>query len=342
MLIRIFGINEARDLDRVCGLCLDELKHHTGNPKVNSTIYDELYSGEVSCPGIQFLDEALQEDDPIGLQIQVSDIVEVVDDRYSRKGFYYLNGMGWKTWMTPVGFRPDQARSLGEEEFPLGVYLAPGRLAQDCRIPRSAEELQALLGGHVEQSFPFGPDLCVSSCPELAVKNRAIFQNRPEIPMEYEDLKKIFSLNSRDSDNCHVVFTADSFDRPHSEYWRTFRICRCTSSGLIYGEDKLQIREPVCLSSRMASENGGPDGWKIERCFRTGSMPDPPVHTILMGNCLISGYQNGNLTGLNSDQILEYRHRYLYPESFMRRRGAIVSVPYYPGSHSRRGRDLER
>ena len=101
MLIRIFGINEARDLDRVCGLCLDELKHHTGNPKVNSTIYDELYSGEVSCPGIQFLDEALQEDDPIGLQIQVSDIVEVVDDRYSRKGFYYLNGMGWKTWMTP-------------------------------------------------------------------------------------------------------------------------------------------------------------------------------------------------------------------------------------------------
>ncbi len=82
MRIRIYQINLDRDVDRVAFESLDRLERYQGSSKINSSVYDKVYEGEVDCNDLEAVFEKFNMDHPDdyrGRSLSVSDIVEVVE-----------------------------------------------------------------------------------------------------------------------------------------------------------------------------------------------------------------------------------------------------------------------
>ena len=97
-----------------------------------------------------------------------------------------------------------------------------------------------------------------------------------QIGMSYGELTNKFRTVERKGEHLlgHVVFTADSFDKPYNERSRTY----CVSSnnkalqpnmgGYSIYASCLDGTDPmVRLECFMAAEHGGKNGWKVERCY---------------------------------------------------------------------------
>ncbi|MFR7636555.1 MAG: DUF6674 family protein [Lachnospiraceae bacterium] len=76
------------------------------------------------------------------------------------------------------------------------------------------------------------------------------------------------------SDTAHIVFTADTFKKPYSEFERTYEVSsdnKAFQSRMggysIYGASLDGVDPCLRMEGLMADEMGGKDGWKIEKCF---------------------------------------------------------------------------
>ncbi|EKC43426.1 hypothetical protein LEA_21152, partial [human gut metagenome] len=83
--------------------------------------------------------------------------------------------------------------------------------------------------------------------------------------------------NNRQHLTAHIVFTADTFKKPYSEFERTYEVStdnKAFQSRMggysIYGASLDGVDPCLRMEGLMADEMGGKDGWKIEKCFLIG------------------------------------------------------------------------
>ena len=102
--------------------------------------------------------------------------------------------------------------------------------------------------------------------------------NEPIIDVSYRKLVSYFKAVERSGTGKHlkgyIIFTADSFDAPYTEYERTYCVTSYNKAFQpnmggysIYGTSLDGTDRGVRLERYMMEERGGKDGWKIERCY---------------------------------------------------------------------------
>ena len=342
MKIRIYQISLSRAPAGCCFQTLENLCEVTGSSEVNSGMYDEVYCGAVNCDCLDALPSLFRRmypEDYYGLSVRTSDVVEVLESPISRPGFYYCDGHIFRE----ISFHPEETGGMAPAgERLTGILLEPGCLAREIRISASEAMLRRAVGGSMRISHPFEPGICLVENPDREsvglLPNRAVCSEPSRTDLSYEELKRLLwdmSAAGVRSFGLNIVFTADSFDRPLPESFRTFRICNdcerfrsAGDTGAIYGASPQHPREEIRLDWYMAEEGGERGSWKIERCYAEEC--EPKILRVLTGPCLICGFRDGTVTGLSEDQLKRYLDRYLFPEQFRMVNGALTGVPYDP------------
>ena len=107
MKIIIYQINRERDTRRVVFLNLKHTRIFQKSEKVDSSIYDRVYCGEVNCRSLEEVFEIFNLNRPAdfhGWSLSVSDIVEVVESETIGKGFYFCDSWGFNG----IDFEPEK------------------------------------------------------------------------------------------------------------------------------------------------------------------------------------------------------------------------------------------
>lgn len=108
MKINIYQINRERDTRRVVFQNLKHTRFFQESDKINSRIYDRVYSGEVNCSNLEEVFVMFNQNRPAefhGWSLSVSDIVEVVESGIVEKGFYFCDSWGF----TEIEFESEKA-----------------------------------------------------------------------------------------------------------------------------------------------------------------------------------------------------------------------------------------
>lgn len=83
MKIKVFQINSERDKDRVKFENIARTEEYQGKSQIDSSIYDEVFSGNVDCKNLEDVFRLFNTDTPLthrGHSLSVSDIVQVEGD----------------------------------------------------------------------------------------------------------------------------------------------------------------------------------------------------------------------------------------------------------------------
>ena len=115
MDIKIYQINDTRDVDRIRFLGLDSLPAFQGNQEINSRIYDIVYQGNVEARDLEDVYRMFNTERPQefnGHSLSVSDVVEVVEGPGMAPGFYFCDCIGFQR----VEFDPALASNPGAPE----------------------------------------------------------------------------------------------------------------------------------------------------------------------------------------------------------------------------------
>ena len=113
MNIRIFQINHDRDKNDICFTMYDRLPFVQGTKDIDSTIYDEVFSGEVNCDNLEDVFEMFninQPKDYKGRSLSISDVVEVNDNKTT---YHYCDEYGFRT----IDFNPELSKKLKQKEI---------------------------------------------------------------------------------------------------------------------------------------------------------------------------------------------------------------------------------
>lgn len=99
MKIKIYQIEMDRDEKRVKFFGFDRLEKWQGSSKVNSEIYDLVYTSDVDCKNLEDVYQMFNLSHPgdfRGHSLSVSDIVEVSDSKSVENGYYFCDSFGFK------------------------------------------------------------------------------------------------------------------------------------------------------------------------------------------------------------------------------------------------------
>ena len=340
MKIRIYQINLERDTDRVAFAGLSCLDRYQGSAEINSTIYDNIYEGEVACKTLEDVYRMFNLEHPAdytGRSLSVSDIVEIVEDGEIKPGFYFCDTIGFQQ----VDFQPSSEEAKNTIRV---VLLEPGKLARIADIDSSLEGMQKVVGGFIEPVYAFeDADVCLVCNEEGKLNgmplNRAIRAEATEVDMTYGEMVSKFRAAERAGGGKHitgyVLISEDSFDKPYSVKARTYAVSSDNKAfqpnmgGYSIFASAIDGSDPmVRLERYLAAEKGGSDGWKIERCYMKESSRE--ILDIIAGPCFICDCSGENFGSLSPEQQARYKEKFLYPESFARIGGEIVSIPYKP------------
>jgi len=178
MNIRIYQINMGRDDKRVAFMGIDEREHFLESSKLDGSIYDCVFFGEVDCNSLEDVFQKFNIDHPdgyTGRSLSVSDVVEIVDAETVDKGFYYCDNVGF----SKVEFEPKEAEPYKDEKIKV-LMVEPGKKAYEKEIGTSLEEMYAALDCDCIQTFYPYEDLVVIVCDDEGKinggrPNRAIY-----------------------------------------------------------------------------------------------------------------------------------------------------------------------
>ena len=135
MNLRIYQVNISRDDKRVAFMGLDEREHFLESSKIDSSIYDCVFSGEVNCGNLEDVFQKFNIDHPdgyAGRSLSVSDVVEIVDSENVDKGFYYCDNIGF----SKVEFDPEEAEPYKDEKIKV-LMVEPGKKAYERERDRN-------------------------------------------------------------------------------------------------------------------------------------------------------------------------------------------------------------
>lgn len=345
MNINIYQIDTKRDSKRICFFGLDETEKLTDEKGVNSSIYDKVFSGDVECNGLEDVYRKFNNDHPKGYRarsLSVSDVVEITDG--GKKGFYFCDNFGFQK----IDFDSSLCNDLTVQEK-LSVLLVPvGKKPQTVEIPDTLEAMQELVGGDIEEYFPFSDEVAVICQSDGKLRglppNRAIYAEKAETEIpSYAELKRIFMAAESAGKHltAHITFTADSFTKEYSEQSRTYEVSSDNKAywskhlGLsIFGSCLDGTDQRVNLDAYMAEEHGGADGWKVEKCVLITS--EKEIADIIVGDFFIVKAPVGSekYMSLPKELAEKYTERFKYPERFYRQNREIKVYPIKPKERS--------
>lgn len=99
MKINIFQINLDRDKNRVAFERHERLSLFQGSSNIDSEIYDKVYECHLPCSNLEdvyTIFNISHPEDYRGRSLSVSDIVEVVESKDVKPGFYFCDSFGFK------------------------------------------------------------------------------------------------------------------------------------------------------------------------------------------------------------------------------------------------------
>ena len=347
MDVKIYQINTDRDTNGVAFVGYVALPRFQDTLDINSSIYDKVYDAPVEAKTLEDIYRIFNLEHPEdyrGRSLSVSDIVEIPEGSDIEPGFYFCDTVGF----TKVEFDPEKTQELDIEPKTIRVVLLePGKLARVADIDASLEGLQKTVKGDIEPFYPFEEQVCIVCNEEGKINgmklNRAVYAEPEQIDMTYGEMCRQFR-EAEDKGNHmegYIVFTEDSFDKPYSEFSRTYVVSsnnKAFQSGMggysIYGSCLDGTDPCVRLEGYMAAEKGGEKGWKIERCYtqeQTREMVD-----IIAGPCFICDCSGESFGSLNEEQQRRYSEMFKRPEHFFMMGDTIKAVPYTPEKNHER------
>jgi hypothetical protein len=276
----------------------------------------------------------------------VSDVVEVVADEKLKSGFYFCDSIGFKE----VKFDPDKTQrsdrfcSLDEVETISVLLVRAGRYPKLVEIENNLEAMQALVGGDIEEYMPFSDEVAIVCNEEGKVcglpLNRAVYNEPIEVDMTYRQMKEIFREVEKEQGEHltgYIVFSQASFEKPYPLTSRTYVVSsnnkafQPNMNGYsIYASALDGSDNGVRIEQYMASEQGGKDGWQIERCY----VLDEPreIADIIAGDFFIAyaPIESEKYLSLPPDLAKKYMERFKLPEKFIRTQDGIEAVKYKP------------
>lgn len=141
MNIKIYQINYERDKNHVKFLHYEHLDNFQDTKDINASIYDEVFSGNVDCSGLEDVFQKFNtEGHPLhrGHSLSVSDIVTTKD------GAYYCDSVGFQK----VDF--DESLTQKSDNLMRIVYVEPHRSPYISEIEHKLESEQKAVGGLIE------------------------------------------------------------------------------------------------------------------------------------------------------------------------------------------------
>lgn len=310
MEIQLYQINGDRDTKNVMFMNMDFLRSRNENAHIiDSSIYDLVFEGQVDCNNLEEVYELFDEhrvEDFNGRSMSVSDVV-VVKDPDGTDHAHFCDSIGFKDVEFEVGALEK------DERYITVVMLEPGKEARIAKIGSSLEAMQEAVGGYIEAVYPFEDTVCIVCNEKGKIDglplNRALYEEPEQVEMSYADMTSFFRQEESKGKHAlgYIVFSQDSFSEPYSELSRTYRVSsdnKAFQEGMggysIYGSC-LDGSDPIVrLEAYMASEHGGKDGWKIERCYIEN---DPrEMMDILAGSCFICDCSGENFGSLSEGQ----------------------------------------
>ena len=349
MNVRIYQINMKRDTNNVAFMNYESLPKFQGSSEIDSSLYDKVFEGEVNCFTLEKLYEIFNLEHPAGYKgrsMSVSDVVEIIDGNTGKSYFHFCDSFGFQK----VDFEPEKTQisdrflSLAGQEK-ISVLLVPvGKSPIVKEIPNTYEAMKELVGGGgLDEYMPFEDDAAIvcnrDGKQEKLLMNRAVYQPPKRIQMSYSELKSLFreAENNRQHLTAHIIFTADTFKKPYSEFERTYEVSsdnKAFQSRMggysIYGASLDGVDPCLRMEGLMADEMGGKDGWKIEKCFLMEDSRE--VVDIIHGDFFIARSNVGDekYSSLSSEQLLKYKRLFRYPERFHETAHGIEIEPFKP------------
>lgn len=96
--VRIYQINSERDMDKLKFMGYSSV--YDNNSTVNRSIYDEVFSGRLTCKSLEEIYKTLNSSEKPkeykGHSLSVSDVVEVKNSLVIENGFFYCDNIGFK------------------------------------------------------------------------------------------------------------------------------------------------------------------------------------------------------------------------------------------------------
>ena len=190
MEIKIYQINMDRDANRIAFSGLSQLEKYQGSPEIDSGVYDEVFSGEVSCTGLEDMFRMFNLEHPQGYSgrsLSVSDIVQVVSSTDVVPGFYFCDSFGFQE----ISFDPEQTPQLQKSNTIQVVLLEPNKEARITEIGATLEDMQAVVGGYIQAVYPFDEEVALVCGEESKLIGLPL--NRA---LRYEGTKEIYDIIS--------------------------------------------------------------------------------------------------------------------------------------------------
>lgn len=349
MDIKIYQINLERDGNQVAFMSHDRLPRFQGTDQIDSSIYDLVFSGDVSCNSLEDVYQMFNIDRPegyTGRSLSVSDVVQVQDSSANEPRFYFCDSFGFKE----VQFDSELTHDVSKPSTIKVVFVEPGKLARTAEIDSSLEGLQKAVKGSIEAFYPFEEEVCIVCNEEGKINglplNRAVYMDVvEEFELSYEDMAQRFRSQERSGTGRHltgyIVFTEDSFDKPYSVEERTYVVSsdnkafKPNMGGYSIYARSLDGKDPlVRLEAYMADEHGGKDGWKIERCYFKNN--EKEMVDIIAGPFIVCDCSGERFGSLSEEQLKRYTEMFKRPERFAQIGGEIVTFPYTPNKNHER------
>ena len=349
MNVRIYQINMKRDTNNVAFMNYESLPKFQGSSEIDSSLYDKVFEGEVNCFTLEKLYEIFNLEHPAGYKgrsMSVSDVVEIIDGNNGISYFHFCDSIGFQQ----IDFAPEKTQvsdrflSLSEQEK-ISVLLVPvGKSPVVKEIPNTYEAMKELVGGGgLDEYMPFDDNAAIvcnrDGKQEKLPMNRAVYQSPKRTEMSYSELKSLFreAENKRQHLTAHIVFTADTFKKPYSEFERTYEVSsdnKAFQSRMggytIYGASLDGVDPCLRMEVLMADEMGGKEGWKIEKCYLLDQAKE--VADIIHGDFFIarSNIADEKYDSLTHEQMLKYKRLFRYPERFHETAHGIEIEPFKP------------
>lgn len=144
MRVKIYQINHNRDTHNVKFENLSHLEMFQGNPKVDASIYDEVFSAEWDSDNLEALYAQFNnKGHPLhrGHSMSVSDVV------VTPEGAFFCDSVGF----TKVDF--DESKTQKPDNLLKTVYVEPGKPPYEAEVLDTLEAKQKAVGGFIEPVY---------------------------------------------------------------------------------------------------------------------------------------------------------------------------------------------
>lgn len=160
MRIKIYQIDQEKDTNKIKFSGIDSLKKLQGNADIDSSIYKNVFYGDVDCEDLEdiytlFNTERVPTHQ--GHSLSVSDVIEVIDsDNEMYKGkCFFCDSIGYKT----IDFDTSKCAQMDGLKC---VYITPHNSPIELNLEiNDYAVLRNAVEGHIERHFPFTDSVCI-------------------------------------------------------------------------------------------------------------------------------------------------------------------------------------